>query len=68
MLGEFGRDAVVAVGFAVPAAGLRVGLEGADVGELVGEDVGVLGCGHEVVALLADVGVGQAWAARWREQ
>jgi hypothetical protein len=65
---EFGGDAVVAVDFVVPSAGLRVGMECADVGELSGEDVGVLGSGHEVVALLADVGVRAGVGARWREQ
>jgi len=49
----------VACGFVAPAAGLGIGAEGVDVIELDGEHLRCVGCGDEVVALLADVGV---WA------
>src|SRR4051812_27801579 len=51
-------DAVVAGGFASPAALVGVVVELADVVELCGDDVGPGGVGDEVVALLADVRVG----------
>lgn len=58
MVFELVDDTCVASDLAVPATTLRVGVEGTYVSELAGEDRGVLGCGYEVVALLADVGVG----------
>jgi hypothetical protein len=48
----------VALGLAGPPALLGVGLKRLDVGELVDQHRGELGGGDEVVALLADVGVG----------
>ena len=68
VVGESVGNAGVASGFAVPAAGLGVSLQVLDVGELAADSVGEFGPGDEVVAGLADVGVGQAPAASWREQ
>jgi hypothetical protein len=56
--GEGFGDAGVAGGVAVPAAGLCVGLQVLDVGELVADGVGEFRAGDVVVAGLADVGVG----------
>ena len=50
-------DALVACGFAGPAAFNGVVVEVADVVELLGDGVGSGGVGNEVVALLADVRV-----------
>jgi hypothetical protein len=43
VVGEGVRDPLVAGGFVGPAAGLGVGSEGLDVGELVGERVAEFG-------------------------
>src|SRR3954447_12056702 len=51
-------DAAVSFGLVGPAALLGVGVELADVGELVAQDGQVFGAGYKVVAGLADVGVG----------
>ena len=59
MVGEGVCDMVVAGSFVGPAAGLGVGFEGLDVGELVGEGIPEFGCGDVVVAGFADVGI---WA------
>jgi hypothetical protein len=55
---DAGDDACVAGDFGVPAAFGRVVVECGDVGELGLELGDELGGGDEVVALLADVGVG----------
>jgi hypothetical protein len=57
VVGECVGDAGVPGGFAVPAAGLRVGVEVLDVGELAAERRCEFGSGDEVVAGLADVGI-----------
>jgi hypothetical protein len=48
----------VTVGFAGPAAQVGVVAQSLDVGELILECGCELGCGHVVVAVFADVGVG----------
>jgi hypothetical protein len=58
VIGEGVGDAGVAGGFAVPASGLCVGVQVLDVGDLVADRVVKFGAGDEVVAGLADVGVG----------
>ena len=50
-------DSVVAGGFIGPSSGVGVVSQGADVVELVAEQLGAVGVWDEVVALLADVGV-----------
>ncbi len=57
VVGEGVGDAGVAGGFIGPAAGLSIGLEGLDVGELIGEGAAELGCCDVVVAGFADVGI-----------
>ena len=57
MLIEAGRDALVPCGLVVPAAGLGIGLQGADVVELRADRRGARWVGDEEVALFADVGV-----------
>jgi hypothetical protein len=52
----------------VPAACGGVVAEGGEVGELGLELRDEFGGGDVLVALLADVGIGQASAASWREQ
>lgn len=65
---EAGRDALVPGGFVVPAAGLGVGLQGADVVELRTDRRGCRRVRDEKVALFADIGVGANPAALGRAQ
>jgi hypothetical protein len=55
---EAGCDSLVPGGFVVPAAGLSIGLQGADVVELRADRRGGRWVGDEEVTLFADVGVG----------
>lgn len=57
-------DALMALTLVGPAALFRVGTESFDVGELVLQGGHELGCGDEVVTLLADVGVGAGCVCR----
>jgi putative transposase len=65
---DAGDDAGVAGHLGVPATRLGVVAERLHVGQLGPEGGEELGGGDEVVALLADIGVGQASATRSREQ
>ena len=64
MVGEGMGDAVMAGCFVGPAAVLRVGFEGLDVGELASEGTAEFGRGDVVVAVFTDVGI-RAGAGGW---
>ena len=61
-------DVAVAGVLAAPSSLLGICLKGVNVGEFVGEGRDELDRGGQVVAGLADVGVGAGFAGRCREQ